>query len=54
MVLVPSLLFTRAITKSDINNIRAMVGGIGVFSGLINRLLSLIEKIMNAFKIRNN
>ena len=51
LVLVPALLFTRSITKSDVSNLRFMVGGLGILSGLINKVLSLIEKLMTSLRL---
>ena len=51
LVLVPALLFTRSITKSDVRNLRFMVGGLGILSGLINKVLSLLEKLIIALRL---
>ena len=50
LILVPTALLTRTITKSDIDNIRGMVGGLGPVGKLVNTLLNIIEKIMTALK----
>ena len=50
LILVPAVLLTRTITRSDIDNIRGMVGGLGPVGKLVNTLLSVIEKIMTALK----
>jgi O-antigen/teichoic acid export membrane protein len=46
LCLVPSLLLTRSITRTDIDNVRLIVNGLGVIGRLISRFLGLIEKIM--------
>lgn len=51
LILIPTLLFTRSITRSDISNLSAMIDGLGPISALIKRLLNLIEKIMNSLKL---
>jgi stage V sporulation protein B len=51
MILVPALLLTKAITRSDVGNLRFMLGGLGVFGGLINRVLNLIEKLMSFLRL---
>ena len=51
LVLIPALLFTRAITKSDISNMRAMISGLGVLSGVINKVLNFIEKLIIALRL---
>ena len=50
LILVPAVLLTRTITRSDIDNIRGMVGGLGPVGKIVNILLSIIEKIMTALK----
>ena len=51
LILIPSMLFTRSITKSDVSNLRSMAGGLGVLSGLINKVLAFIEKLMALFRL---
>ena len=51
LILIPALLFTRSITRSDISNLRFMIGGLGVLSGLINKVLSLIEKLTATLRL---
>jgi O-antigen/teichoic acid export membrane protein len=45
-VLVPSMLLSGSINRSDIANLRLMAGGIGALSGVINKLLDLVERAM--------
>jgi hypothetical protein len=54
LVLVPALLFTRSITRSDISNLRFMIGGLDVLSGIINKVLNLLEKIMISLRLEKN
>lgn len=54
LILIPAMLFTRAITRSDISNLRFMIGGLGVLSGIINKVLNLIEKIMIFLRLEKN
>jgi O-antigen/teichoic acid export membrane protein len=51
VILVPALLLTRAIARSDLDNLRFMVGGLGVLGRIINRLLSLLEKLMTFLRL---
>ena len=51
VVLVPAMLFSRAITKSDVGNLRSMIGGLGALGGLIGRILNLLEKIIIRLKL---
>ena len=46
LILVPTALLTRTITRSDIVNIRGMISGLGPIRGIVNLLLNLIEKLM--------
>jgi O-antigen/teichoic acid export membrane protein len=49
IILVPSALIVRAVSRSDIANLRGMVGGLGAIGRLFSRLLGILEKIMDAF-----
>ena len=44
-------LLTRTITRSDIINLRAMTGGLGRLSTLVNKLLDLTEKMMGLLRL---
>ena len=44
-------LLTRTIDREDIRNLREMFSSIGPISGLLNRLLNILEKLMNILKI---
>ncbi len=49
-VFVASVLLTQTINKSDIENLRGMVSGLGIISKILNRVLNLIEKLMKTQK----
>jgi O-antigen/teichoic acid export membrane protein len=46
-----AILLTRAIDRSDINNLRGMLGGLGPLRRPINFFLTFIEKLMNAIRL---
>ncbi len=48
-VLVPSMLLTGSINRSDIANLRLMAAGVGALGGLINKLLDWVERAMGLF-----
>lgn len=43
---VLGLLLTRVITLTDINNLRTVVGGLGLLGRLVDKILTLVEKVM--------
>jgi len=47
-VLAPSILLSGSISRSDIANLRFMAGSTGALSGIINKLLNCIDRIMIA------
>ena len=49
-VFVAAALLTQTINKSDIENLRGMVSGLGTIGKIINRLLNIIEKLMETLK----
>ena len=51
IVLVPSVLLVRSISRSDIANLRGMVGGLGGAGRLFSRVLGILEKIMDIFNL---
>ena len=51
LVLIPAILFTRAVTRSDLNNLRIMVSELGPLGGIVVKILNLIEKLMSALKL---
>jgi O-antigen/teichoic acid export membrane protein len=46
-----AILLTRAINRSDINNLREMLGGLGPLRRLFSLLLDIIEKLMAIFRL---
>jgi stage V sporulation protein B len=46
-----AILFTRAITKSDINNLHGMFGGLGPLRRPLNFFLNIIEKLMAILRL---
>jgi O-antigen/teichoic acid export membrane protein len=52
-ILLPTILVTKTLTKSDLNNLKLISSGLGQLTGLINRALRLIEKSMNALDNTN-
>ncbi len=55
VIFVPTLavclVLTRAITKSDLNNLRSMVNGMGVIGQRIAKFIGIIEKIMSILRL---
>lgn len=51
LILIPSMLFTRAITRSDLSNLNFIAGDLGILSGIIKKILGLIERIMTILKL---
>ena len=51
MVLVPSILLFKSVSRSDIANLRGMVRGLGAVGRLFSRVLGVLEKIMDVFKL---
>jgi len=48
---VLAVLLTRSVDRSDISNLRGMLGGLGPLRRLISFFLNIIEKLMNAFRL---
>jgi O-antigen/teichoic acid export membrane protein len=48
---VLAILLTRAIDRSDINNLRGMLGGLGPLRRPINFFLGIFEKLMSALRL---
>jgi O-antigen/teichoic acid export membrane protein len=46
LVFVVAVLVTRTINKSDIDNLRGMVSGLGTIGKILNYVLNIIEKLM--------
>jgi O-antigen/teichoic acid export membrane protein len=51
LVLLPTILLTRALTRQDMINLRNMTSSIGFVGKLLNKILSLVEKISTTLKI---
>lgn len=51
VALVPLLLLSRSVTHGDIANLRFMVGGLGMLSGIFSKLLRLIERLMDFLRL---
>ena len=50
-IFVAAALLTRTINKTDINNLRGMVSGIGIVGQILSRLLNILEKIITTLKL---
>jgi len=50
-VFVVMVLFTRTISKEDIENLRGMVSGLGIIGKIINLALNLFDKIMKTLRL---
>ncbi|MGA2682166.1 MAG: oligosaccharide flippase family protein [Candidatus Bathyarchaeia archaeon] len=50
-VLLSTILSTRAIDRTDLNNLRDMLAELGPFSGFFNFLLNILEKLMRVFQL---
>jgi len=48
---VLAILLTKAIDRSDMNNLRQMLGGLGPLRRLFNFFLTIIEKLMNILRL---
>lgn len=51
LILIPSMLLTRAITVPDINNLRNIVSGLGALKRPILSVLTILEKLIRALKL---
>jgi O-antigen/teichoic acid export membrane protein len=49
-VLLPAILSTRAIDRTDLNYLRDMLGGLGPFRSFFDFLLNILEKLMKIFQ----
>lgn len=50
-VLVPAVLLTRAVSRSDLSNLRELTSGLGPASRLLSIILNILEKIMNVLHL---
>ena len=51
LVFIFSALLTRAVSRSDVSNLRQMAGGFGFISTLVNRVLNVVEKLMTILRL---
>ena len=51
VVFAGAALLTRTLDRSDVANLRGMVGGLGPLSGILNRMLNFIEKLMTTLRL---
>jgi hypothetical protein len=51
LTIVPVILFTRTISRTDINSIRAMSSGLGLISKILDIILNILEKVMSALRL---
>ena len=51
VILLLALLLSRSITRDDISNLQSMIGGLGTLGNIANKLLLILEKVMNALKL---
>jgi O-antigen/teichoic acid export membrane protein len=51
IVFVTVVLLTQTMNKSDIENLRGMVSGLGTIGNIINRILNIIEKLMEILRL---
>lgn len=50
VVFLAATLLTRTISKSDIENLRGMISGLGSIGKIINKVLNILEKMVNFLK----
>jgi hypothetical protein len=50
-VLVPVIVLTKAVTRTDIGNLRDMTGGLGMVGKLLNVFLGLLEKLVVLMRV---
>ena len=53
-VFVVAVLVTRTLNKSDIDNLRGMVSGLGSIGKILNRVLNVIEKLIKTLNPNSN
>ena len=49
--LVPAVMFTRSVNRSDISNLRELTSGLGPIAKLSKSALNILERIMNILKL---
>ena len=50
-IVIPAILVTRAINRSDISTLRGLTGGFGPITKVTNLVLRILEKAMNALRL---
>jgi O-antigen/teichoic acid export membrane protein len=50
-VFLVATLLTQTISKSDIENLRGMISGLGIIGKIFNRVLNILEKIIEILKL---
>jgi O-antigen/teichoic acid export membrane protein len=53
VVLIGAILFTRALSLTDLKSLRDMTGGLGSLSKIFNAVLDILEKVMVKLKLAN-
>lgn len=48
---ITAALLTKTVTKSEINNLRAMTTGFGFLTGILDKFLNLLEKLISIFRL---
>jgi O-antigen/teichoic acid export membrane protein len=51
LIVLPSLLFTKSITKEDLANLRLITGKLGFLSRVIDKIFAVIERFILFFKL---
>jgi hypothetical protein len=49
-IFVVAALLTRILNKDDLDSLRAMASGLGILGKIVDRILNLIEKVMDLLK----
>jgi O-antigen/teichoic acid export membrane protein len=52
VILVPTLLLTRSVIRSDIANLHFMANGLGAVGVIVNTLLHMIERVMDFLRLQ--
>ena len=51
LVLVPTMVLSRAVTRSDLSNLRLMSSGLGPLTGIVEKTLNIIERLFTFLKM---
>jgi stage V sporulation protein B len=52
LIFILAALFTRTITRSEINNLRNMTTGFGILTGILDKLLNLLNKLITILRLQ--